>query len=65
MRVTSRRKTIAFFVVLGVCLVALAVALNVGWIILNWRQGVLGFSTLGDASLPCASLPPLSGAASG
>ena len=43
MRVTSRRKTIAFFVVLGICLVALAVALNVGWIILNWRQGVLLF----------------------
>jgi two-component system, OmpR family, sensor histidine kinase SenX3 len=40
-RITSRRKTIAFFVVLGVCLVGLAVALNVGWIILNWRQGVL------------------------
>src|SRR5271155_1311943 len=43
MRISSRRKTIAFFVVLGVCLVALAVALNVGWIILNWRQGVLLF----------------------
>lgn len=43
MRVTSRRKTIAFFLVLGICLVALAVALNVGWIILNWRQGVLLF----------------------
>jgi len=42
-RITSRRKTIAFFVVLGVCLVALAVALNVGWIILHWRQGVLLF----------------------
>src|SRR5215469_3058714 len=41
MRITSRRKTIAFFVVLGICLVGLAVALNVGWIILNWRQGVL------------------------
>jgi signal transduction histidine kinase len=41
MRITSRRKTIAFFVVLGVCLVALAVTLNVGWILLNWRQGVL------------------------
>jgi two-component system sensor histidine kinase SenX3 len=40
-RITSRRKTIAFFVALGVCLVALAVALNVGWIILNWREGVL------------------------
>src|ERR1700686_2345184 len=43
MRITSRRKTIAFFVILGVCLVALAVALNVGWIILNWREGVLLF----------------------
>lgn len=41
MRVASRRKTIAFFVALGVCLVALAVALNVGWIILNLRQTVL------------------------
>ena len=43
MRITSRRKTIAFFVILGICLVALAVALNVGWIILNWREGVLLF----------------------
>ncbi len=43
MRITSRRKAIAFFVVLGVCLVVLAVALNVGWIILNWRQSVLLF----------------------
>src|ERR1700752_1710392 len=43
MRITSRRKTIAFFVTLGVCLVGLAVALNVGWIILNWREGVLFF----------------------
>jgi two-component system, OmpR family, sensor histidine kinase SenX3 len=43
MRITSRRKTIAFFVVLGVCLVAFAVALNVGWIILNLREGVLLF----------------------
>lgn len=43
MRISSRRKTIAFFVILGVCLVALAVALNVGWIILNLRQGVLLF----------------------
>jgi len=41
MRITSRRGTIVFFVCLGVSLVALAVALNVGWIILNWREGVL------------------------
>ena len=43
MQITSRRKTIAFFIVLGVGLVALAVALNVGWIILNWREGVMLF----------------------
>ena len=43
MRITSRRKTIAFFMILGICLVALAVALNVSWIILNWREGVLLF----------------------
>jgi len=43
MQITSRRKTIAFFIVLGVCLVALAVALNVGWILLNWREGVMLF----------------------
>jgi signal transduction histidine kinase len=33
----------AFFIVLGVCLVALAIALNVGWIILNLRQGIMLF----------------------
>ena len=43
MRITSRRKAIAFFVTLGICLVALAVALDVGWIILNWREGLLLF----------------------
>jgi two-component system sensor histidine kinase SenX3 len=43
MRISSRRGTIVFFLCLGVGLVALAVALNVGWIILNWRVGVLLF----------------------
>jgi two-component system, OmpR family, sensor histidine kinase SenX3 len=43
MRITSRRGTIVFFVSLGIGLVALAIALNVGWIILNWREGVLLF----------------------
>jgi signal transduction histidine kinase len=41
MRITSRRKKIAFFIVLGVCLVVLALTLNVSWIILNWRKDVL------------------------
>jgi signal transduction histidine kinase len=43
MRITSRRKTIAFFLTLGVCLAALAVAVGSGWIILNWREGVKVF----------------------
>ncbi len=43
MPISSRRRAVAFFVVLGVCLVLLAVGLNVGWIILNWREGVLLF----------------------
>ena len=43
MRITSRRGTIIFFLCLGIGLVALTVALYVGWIILNWRQGVLLF----------------------
>src|ERR1044071_7180526 len=42
MRVRARRrKSVAFFITLGACLVALAVALNVGWIILNWREVAL------------------------
>src|SRR5215475_1114804 len=42
MRVRGRRrKSIAFFTALGACLVALAVALNVGWILLNWREVAL------------------------
>ncbi|MEP6707231.1 MAG: HAMP domain-containing sensor histidine kinase [Pyrinomonadaceae bacterium] len=38
MAVSTRRKSIAFFITLGACLVALAIALNVGWILLNWRE---------------------------
>jgi two-component system, OmpR family, sensor histidine kinase SenX3 len=41
MRITSRRKKMAFFVILGICLVALALTLNISWIILNWRKDVL------------------------
>ncbi len=38
MRVASRRKAAIVFLVLGICLVALTVALNVGWILLNLQQ---------------------------
>lgn len=41
MRLMSRRKSVAFFVAFGACLVTLALALNVGWILLNWRQVTL------------------------
>jgi two-component system, OmpR family, sensor histidine kinase SenX3 len=40
MRITSRAKTIAFFITLGACLVGLAVALDVSWIVLSWRKVV-------------------------
>ncbi len=40
MRITSRAKTIAFFLTLGAFLVGLAVALNVTWVVINWRQVV-------------------------
>jgi two-component system, OmpR family, sensor histidine kinase SenX3 len=39
-RIISRQRAIYFVITLGVCLVVAAVALNVGWIILNWREGI-------------------------
>jgi len=36
-----RRKSSIFFLVFGICLITLAVALNVGWILLNLREVVL------------------------
>ncbi len=41
MLANTRRKSIAFFITLGACLVVLAVALNVGWVLLNWREVAL------------------------
>lgn len=41
MGVAGHRKSIIFFIVFGACLVALAIALQIGWIVINWRQGVL------------------------
>jgi two-component system, OmpR family, sensor histidine kinase SenX3 len=40
MRVSRRAKKIAIFVTLGACLVGLAIALNVTWIVLKWREVV-------------------------
>lgn len=36
-----RRKTAIFFLVLGICVIALAIALNVGWILLNLTEVAL------------------------
>src|SRR5271170_1221416 len=38
MRISGRRRNVVLFIVLGACLVGVAVTLNVGWIILNWRR---------------------------
>ena len=38
MRVARRTKAIAFFITLGSCLIGVAVALNVTWIVFNWRE---------------------------
>lgn len=47
MRIASRTKTIAFFIVLGSSLVALAITLNITWIVLNWREvGALIFGVI-------------------
>jgi two-component system, OmpR family, sensor histidine kinase SenX3 len=42
-RISSRRKAIAFFLTFGVVLAALAGAVGSGWIILNWREGIKVF----------------------
>jgi signal transduction histidine kinase len=38
MRVTGRRKSSVFFLVSGICLIAFAIALYVGWILLSLQQ---------------------------
>jgi len=37
----GRRRSVIFVTVLGICLVAIAVTLNVSWVVINWRRGVL------------------------
>ncbi len=43
--IRGRRRSVIFFTVLGVCLVALAVTLNISWIVLNWQR--VGLVVLG------------------
>jgi two-component system, OmpR family, sensor histidine kinase SenX3 len=46
----GRRKSIAFFIVLGVCLAGGALALNVGWIIVSWQN--VGLLVVGVVLFP-------------
>src|SRR6059058_5525054 len=39
--ISGRRRSVIFFSVLGICLVVLATTLNVSWVVLYWREGVL------------------------
>src|ERR1700690_4504444 len=43
MRISSRRKAIITFLVLGVTLASIAVAVGFGWFIFNWREGIRVF----------------------
>src|SRR5438105_1179296 len=39
--ISGRRRSVIFFSVFGICLVVLATTLNVSWVVLYWREGVL------------------------
>jgi signal transduction histidine kinase len=39
--ISGRKRRAITFTVLGVCLVAAAVTLNISWLVLNWREGML------------------------
>src|SRR6202012_1210140 len=43
MVVAGRRKSIAFFIALGVALISVILLLYVGWVVLNWHTGILLF----------------------
>lgn len=43
MVVAGRRKSIAFFIALGAGLIFVTVLLYIGWVLLNWRTGILLF----------------------
>jgi two-component system sensor histidine kinase SenX3 len=38
MHIAGRTKTIVFFITLGACMTAVAITLNVSWILLHWRR---------------------------
>src|SRR5690242_21034426 len=43
MVVAGRRKSIAFFIALGIGLISVIILLYVGWVLFDWRHGILLF----------------------
>src|SRR5215831_14407490 len=43
MEVTRHRRSVAFFIALGVASISILLVLYIGWILLNWRAGLLLF----------------------
>jgi two-component system, OmpR family, sensor histidine kinase SenX3 len=43
MVIAGRQKSIAFFIALGVALISIILLLYIGWVLLNWRTGILLF----------------------
>src|SRR6202140_3218684 len=43
MVVAGRRRSIAFFIALGIGLISFIALLYIGWVLLNWRTGILLF----------------------
>src|SRR6516162_7756752 len=43
MVVAGRRRSIAFFIALGAGLISVILLLYIGWVLLNWRTGILLF----------------------
>ena len=41
MVVAGRRRSIAFFIALGIGLISVILLLYIGWVLLNWRTGIL------------------------
>src|ERR1700686_5002037 len=43
MVLSGRRKSIAFFIALGAGLILVTLLLYIGWVLLNWKNGILIF----------------------
>jgi signal transduction histidine kinase len=53
---TGRKKSIAFFIALGVGLTVVVILLYVGWVLLGWRSGILLFLSIVLLALIIAGL---------